>query len=62
MAAGLFGKLPAKRDFIEYSVDRALMEKWDPWLQQAVATSRELLGQDWLDIFLVGKICRLLLC
>jgi type VI secretion system protein ImpM len=58
MAAGLFGKLPAKRDFIEYSVDRALMEKWDPWLQQAVATSRELLGQDWLDIYLRAPIWR----
>ena len=58
MGVGLFGKLPAKRDFIEYSVDRALMEKWDPWLQQAVATSRELLGQDWLEIYLQAPIWR----
>jgi len=58
MAVGLFGKLPAKRDFIEYSVDRAVMEKWDPWLQQAVATSRELLGQGWLDIYLQAPIWR----
>jgi type VI secretion system protein ImpM len=58
MGVGLFGKLPAKRDFIEYSVDRALMEKWDPWLQQAVATSRETLGQDWLDVYLKAPIWR----
>lgn len=58
MAVGLFGKLPAKRDFIEYSVDRALMEKWDPWLQQAVATSRELLGEGWLDTYLHAPIWR----
>lgn len=58
MGVGLFGKLPAKRDFIEYSIDRAVMEKWDPWLQQAVATSRERLGQDWLDIYLQSPIWR----
>lgn len=58
MGVGLFGKLPAKRDFIEYAVDRALMEKWDPWLQQAVATSREQLGQGWLDIYLQAPIWR----
>lgn len=58
MGVGLFGKLPAKRDFVEYSVDRALMEKWDPWLQQAVATSRELLGQGWLETYLQAPIWR----
>lgn len=58
MAVGLFGKLPAKRDFIEYAVDRALMEKWDPWLQQAVASSREQLGEGWLDIYLHSPIWR----
>ena len=58
MAVGLFGKLPARRDFIEYSVDRALMEKWDPWLQRAVAESREILGEGWLDIYLKAPIWR----
>jgi len=58
MAAGLFGKLPAKRDFIEHAVERAVMEKWDPWLQSAVATSRQMLGGDWLQRYLHAPIWR----
>lgn len=58
MGVGLFGKLPARRDFVEHAVDRALMEKWDPWLQQSVRLSRETLGDDWLDIYLKAPIWR----
>jgi len=55
---GLFGKLPARRDFVEHAVDRAVMEKWDPWLQRAVQASREALGPDWLGIYLQAPIWR----
>jgi type VI secretion system protein ImpM len=58
VSVGLFGKLPAKRDFIEHAVDRAVMEKWDPWLQQAVSLSRERLGPDWLGVYLRAPIWR----
>lgn len=58
MTVGLFGKLPAKRDYIEHSVDRAVMKKWDPWLQQAVSASRDQLGREWLELYLQAPIWR----
>lgn len=58
MAVGLFGKLPSRRDFVEFAVDRAVMAEWDPWLQRAVAASREFLGEGWLDIYLQAPIWR----
>ena len=33
MSAGLFGKLPAKRDFIGANASRRFLEAWEPWLQ-----------------------------
>lgn len=47
MPAGFFGKLPAKRDFVASGVSRAFLELWEPWLQASLATSRQLLGENW---------------
>ena len=47
MPAGLFGKLPAKRDFVAANVSRRFLEVWEPWLQASVATSRQMLGDGW---------------
>lgn len=58
MAAGLFGKLPAKRDFVESGVPPSFMAVWDPWLQGAVALSRNQLGPGWLDLYLAAPIWR----
>lgn len=58
MGVGVFGKLPARRDFVQYEIDGALMELLDPWLQKAVASSREELGRSWLDIYLLAPIWR----
>lgn len=32
MSAGLFGKLPAKRDFIAANAPRRFLEVWEPWI------------------------------
>ena len=45
MPAGLFGKLPAKRDFIAANAPRRFLEVWEPWLQAGVATSKQMLGR-----------------
>lgn len=57
-AVGVFGKLPARRDYVQHGIEPRLMQQIDPWLQQAVAGSRRALGRDWLDIYLRSPIWR----
>jgi type VI secretion system protein ImpM len=58
MSAGLFGKLPAKRDFIGTNASRRFLEAWEPWLQAAVATSKQMLGDAWIDTYNRAPIWR----
>jgi type VI secretion system protein ImpM len=58
MRCGLFGKLPAKRDFIALFVPRALLDVWEPWMQAAMSGSREMLKERWQQIFLTAPIWR----
>ena len=58
MSAGLFGKLPAKRDFIGANASRQFLEAWEPWLQAAVATSKQMLGDAWIETYNRAPIWR----
>jgi type VI secretion system protein ImpM len=58
MAAGLYGKLPAKRDFVAANAPRRFLEMWEPWLQASVATSRQTLGENWLPAYNSAPIWR----
>ncbi len=58
MGVGVFGKLPARRDYVQHGVDRRLMAALDPWLQQAMQDSRRALGQGWVDAWLQAPIWR----
>jgi type VI secretion system protein ImpM len=58
MGFGIFGKLPQKRDFIALNLPRAVLEPFETWLQSAVAASRNELGAQWQDIYLVSPIWR----
>ncbi len=58
MDVGLFGKLPAKRDFIAYGVDRRILELIEPWLQSAIAGSRDQMGNDWMPAYMNAPIWR----
>ena len=58
MAFGVFGKLPQKRDFIALNIPRAVLEPFETWLQSAVAASRNELGTDWQEHYLVAPIWR----
>ena len=51
MPAGLFGKLPAKRDFIATMAPRRFLDAWEPWLQTSLAASRYTLGASWGDYY-----------
>ena len=53
---GFFGKLPSHGDFINRRVSRGFLEHWDDWMQNAVASSKATLGDDWLDIYLTSPL------
>ncbi|MEM0906658.1 MAG: type VI secretion system-associated protein TagF [Pseudomonadota bacterium] len=54
----VFGKCPARRDFIARHVPNPLLEQLEPWLQQSMAQSKETLGKAWLDAYLNAPIWR----
>src|ERR1700722_12378723 len=58
MSAGLFGKLPAKRDFIGMNASRRFLEAWEPWLQASVAMSKQVLGDAWVETYNRAPIWR----
>jgi type VI secretion system protein ImpM len=55
-APGFYGKLPSHGDFLSRRLPRQFIEPWDQWLQDSLAASREHLGKDWLNSFLVSPI------
>src|SRR5271156_5322194 len=58
MSAGLFGKLPAKRDFIGANASRRFLDVWEPGLQAGVATSKQMLGPQWTEAYNRAPIWR----
>jgi len=56
MAAGYFGKLPMRGDFIQRNMSAEFIHTWDNWLQSVIATSRHNLGHQWLNHYLVSPI------
>lgn len=58
MQCCLFGKLPARRDFIAVGAPREFLNAWEPWLQSAISSSRHELGKDWQSAFLAAPIWR----
>lgn len=55
---GLFGKLPAHGDFIYRDLPTSFINVWDEWLQGYVASGREQLGENWLELYLISPIWR----
>jgi type VI secretion system protein ImpM len=58
MRCGLFGKLPAKRDFIALFAPREFLNAWEPWMQGGLSASRQSLSGDWQQAFLTAPIWR----
>lgn len=58
---GVHGKLPRHGDFVSRQLPPGFVAVWDGWLQKALATSQELLGPQWLDIYLTSPIWRFVL-
>jgi type VI secretion system protein ImpM len=55
---GLFGKLPARGDFVRLGLPGGFVAAWDMWLQDVIAGSRARLGEGWLDAWLEAPIWR----
>ena len=58
MRCGIFGKYPAKRDFVAYNLPRPFLSLWEDWLQTSVAASRSQLGSAWQEAFLTAPLWR----
>jgi type VI secretion system protein ImpM len=58
MQCSLYGKVPAKRDFIAMGAPREFLNAWEPWLQAAISASRTTLGNEWQPAFLTAPIWR----
>lgn len=56
--SGFHGKIPRHGDFITRQLDAAFVERWDDWLQGVIAESQTILGDRWLDDYLVCPIWR----
>lgn len=53
---GLYGKVPARGDFVSRRLDADFINGWDAWLQQVMSASREALGARWLECFLSAPV------
>lgn len=58
MEVGLFGKLPSHGDFLRRRASDEFVDAWDAWLQECIAASRNLLGERWLDVYLISPAWR----
>jgi type VI secretion system protein ImpM len=58
MQCSLYGKVPAKRDFIAIGAPREFLNAWEPCLQGAISASRAALGDKWQPAFLTAPIWR----
>jgi type VI secretion system protein ImpM len=57
-AAGWFGKMPLMGDFAQRRLPTGFVESCDAWLSAGMQTSRQQLGDSWLDVYLTGPIWR----
>lgn len=55
---GFYGKLPSHGDFVRRRIDHHFLGRWDRWLQEMVTATRELLGEQWLEVYLTSPMWR----
>ncbi|MDD5296191.1 MAG: type VI secretion system-associated protein TagF [Rhodocyclaceae bacterium] len=57
-AVGFFGKIPAVGDFVHRRLPDDFLSAWDHWLQHMVVSSRDALGESWLESYVVAPFWR----
>jgi type VI secretion system protein ImpM len=55
---GYHGKVPTHGDFVSRGLPSAFIGTWDVWLQEAIHSSRQQLGDNWLEYYLTSPIYR----
>ena len=55
---GLFGKLPARGDFVRLGLPREFTGAWDEWFSDALAGSRAAMGEAWLGAWMEAPVWR----
>lgn len=58
---GYHGKVPTHGDFVSRGLPNTFIGPWDVWLQEAIHTSRQQLGNNWLDYYLTSPLYRFVL-
>lgn len=59
--AGLFGKLPARGDFIREDLPRDFVDAWDGWWQRGLADTQRMAREDWRAAWLEAPVWRFVL-
>lgn len=60
-AAGLFGKLPARGDFVRENLPRDFTDAWDAWWQRGLADTQLRWHEEWRDAWLETPVWRFML-
>jgi type VI secretion system protein ImpM len=61
MIPGFYGKLPTFGDFISRRLAASFVRPWDAWLQDAISSTQEKLGDQWLETYLTSPVWRFVL-
>src|ERR1044072_7880240 len=59
--AGLFGKLPARGDFVRENLPRDFIDGWGGWWQCGVAETQARWRDEWYDAWLEAPVWRFML-
>ena len=58
VAAGFFGKIPSRGDFVRHGLPPDFVAALDGWWQQVLSGSRERLGETWVDAWMEAPVWR----
>ncbi|MEL6519831.1 MAG: type VI secretion system-associated protein TagF, partial [Pseudomonadota bacterium] len=58
MTVALFGKLPAKGDFVSRGMPPELQRIWDRWLSQVFEGARQQLAEQWPSVYVTAPVWR----
>jgi type VI secretion system protein ImpM len=58
---GFYGKLPSLGDFVSRRLPAELVQPWDLWLRESLASSRAQLEDAWLETYLTSPLWRFVL-
>jgi type VI secretion system protein ImpM len=54
LQVGIYGKFPGQGDFYQRDLPMAFIRPWDKWLSEGLFSSREAIGADWAQVYLLS--------